>query len=92
MPVNETVKTYYQMLARQCGCWSAAHCMRKRGYTLEQCRQVLDDVRHCTRVWVPGGAAASVWDDPYSQRLRACAQRTMARDAIRDRFATLTGA
>ena len=51
MPVNETVKTYYQMLARQCGCWSAAHYMRKHGYTLEQCRQVLYDVRHCTRVW-----------------------------------------
>ena len=43
MFVNETVKTYYQMFARQCGCWSTAHSMRKRGYTLEQCREVLDE-------------------------------------------------
>jgi hypothetical protein len=62
MSVNETVKTYYQMLARQCGCWSAAHCMRKRGYTLEQCREALDDVRHCTRVW-EHGTAESAWSD-----------------------------
>ena len=52
MPVNETVKTYYQMLARQCGYWPAAHCMRKRGYTIEQCEEALIDVRHCRRVWM----------------------------------------
>ena len=51
MAVSEVVRTYYQMLARQCGCWSAAHCMRKRGYALEQCREALHEVRHCTRVW-----------------------------------------
>ena len=51
MFVDETVKTYYQMLARQCGCWSAAHFMRKRGFTLEQCHEALDDLRYCTRVW-----------------------------------------
>lgn len=56
MFVSETVKTYYQMFARQCGCWSAAHCMRKRGYTLGQCREVLREVRYCTRVWTPGGS------------------------------------
>ena len=62
MSVNETVKTYYQMLARQCGCWSATHCMRKRGYAPEQCREALDDVRHCTRVWVPGRTERA-WSD-----------------------------
>ena len=60
MFVNETVKTYYQMFARQCGCWSTAHSMRKRGYTLERCREVLDEVRHCRRVWAPGGSE-SAW-------------------------------
>ena len=51
MSVNEIIKTYYQMLARQCGYWSAAHCMRKRGFTIEQCETALIDVRHCKRVW-----------------------------------------
>jgi hypothetical protein len=59
MPVNETVKTYYQMLARQCGYWSAAHCMRKRGYTIEQCEEALIDVRHCKRVWMRAAVGAS---------------------------------
>ena len=74
MPVNETVKTYYQMLARQCGCWSAARYMRKRGYTLEECRQMLHDVRHCTRVWAPG-STESPWSDAIAskRRLQACA-------------------
>jgi hypothetical protein len=53
MSVNEIVKTYYQMLARQCGFWSAAHAMRKRGYTSDQCAQALSEVRHCKRVWMP---------------------------------------
>ena len=74
MPVNETVKTYYQMLARQCGYWSAAHYMRKHGYTLEQCRQVLYDVRHCTRVWAPGSAESQGSDAiAPKRRLRVCA-------------------
>ena len=60
MFVNETVKAYYRMFARQCGCWSAAHCMRKRGYTLQQCREALHEVRHCRRVWTPGGSE-SAW-------------------------------
>ena len=68
MSINETVKTYYQMLARQCGCWSAAHCMRKRGYTHEQCREALDDVRHCTRVWMNGAAESASPDAIASAR------------------------
>jgi hypothetical protein len=55
MSINEIVKTYYQMLARQCGYWSAAHCMRKRGYTIDQCEEALIDVRHCKRVWMRTG-------------------------------------
>jgi hypothetical protein len=60
MYIDETVKAYYQMFARQCGCWSAAHCMRKRGYTLEQCREALDDVRHCGRVWASGRSESAL--------------------------------
>jgi hypothetical protein len=60
MSVNEIVKTYYQILARQCGYWSAAHSMRKRGYTSDQCAEALRDVRHCRRVWMPTGVLGNV--------------------------------
>jgi hypothetical protein len=59
MSVNEIVKAYYQMLARQCGYWSAAHSMRRRGYTNDQCAEALRAVRHCKRVWMRNGIVDS---------------------------------
>ena len=74
MFVDETVKTYYQMLARECGCWSAAHCMRKRGFTLEQCHEALDDVRYCTRVWASRATVrACVADEIFRRAIETAA-------------------
>jgi hypothetical protein len=41
---------YFQKLARMCGYWATARMMRKRGYSLAQCRTVLFGWSHCRRV------------------------------------------